>query len=194
MKRISILATLLLASSLFFVTSAQAAPETYTLDNTHSYVMWHISHFGFSNPAGKWMADGTLTLDEANPQNSKINVTINVDSMDTGIPKLETHLKSAEFFDVTKFPTATFVSDKVIVTGKDTAKVQGMLTVHGVTKPLTLNVKLNKLAISPITNKKTAGFTATATLKRSDYGMSAFLPGLSDTVKLDIEAEATKTG
>lgn len=166
------------------------AAETYTLDPLHSYVLWHINHFGFSNPSGKWMANGTLVLDEAKPQDSKINVTIQVGDFITGIPKLDEHLKSKDFFDVAQFPTATFVSNKVVMTGKTTANVFGTLTLHGVSKPVELHVKLNKVGISPITNTKTVGFTATTTIKRSDFGISAYLPGLGDEVKLDIEAEA----
>ncbi len=177
----------------FFTFSVQAA-DTYTFDPNHSYVLWHISHFGFSNPSGKWfVADGKLVLDETKPQNSKVNVSIPVASIDTGIPELDKHLKAPLFFDVDKYPTATFVSDKINVTSKDSAKVYGILTLHGVSKPVTLNVKLNKKGINPINNKETLGFTASATLKRSDFGMSTLLPGLGDDVKIEIEAEANKT-
>lgn len=185
-----LLSRLFIVSALIGVGAPAIAADTYTLDNTHSYVLWHINHFGFSNPSGKWMADGTLMLDEKKPQDSKINVTIKVANIDTGIPKLDEHLKTADFFDVAQYPTATFVSDKIDVTGKDSAKVHGMLTIHGVTKPITLDVKLNKLGMSPIANKKTAGFTATATLKRSEFGINKYLPGLGDEVKINIEAEA----
>lgn len=174
----------------FAITPAFAA-DTYVLDSKHTYVLWHINHFGFSNPSGKWMAEGTLVLDEAKPQNSKLDVLIHVDSLSTGLPELDEHLKAKTFFDVGQFPNAIFVSDKIDVSGK-TAKVHGMLTVHGISKPLTLNVRLNKIALSPITEKMTAGFSATAQLKRSAYGMSTFLPNLSDNVNLDIEAEAIK--
>jgi len=169
-----------------------AATETYTLDPLHSYVLWHINHFGFSNPAGKWFANGTLDLDQAKPQNSKVNVIIKISEMDTGIPELDKHLKSPLFFDADKYPTATFVSDKVTVTGKDTAKVHGMLTVHGVTKPVVLTVKLNKMGVNAITNKPTAGFSATTAIKRSDFGMNTLVPNLGDDVKIDIEVEAHK--
>jgi polyisoprenoid-binding protein YceI len=98
--------------SLFFSLPAHAA-DTYTLDPNHTYVMWHINHFGFSNPSGKWMAQGTLVLDETNPQNSQVNVTINVADIVTGIPKLDEHLKTDTFFNVAQFPTATFVSTSV---------------------------------------------------------------------------------
>jgi polyisoprenoid-binding protein YceI len=168
------------------------AAETLTLDPMHTYVLWRIDHFGFSHPSGKWLAAGTLTLDKTHPGNSKVNVTIKVADMITGIDELNKHLKGKLFFDTDQFPLATFASDKVTVTGKDTAKVKGTLTVHGISKPITLNVKLNQAGINPVTNKMTAGFSATATLKRSDFGITTLLPGLGDEVKLDIEAEAVK--
>lgn len=174
---------------LSFTLSAQAA-DTYTLDPNHTYVLWHINHFGFSNPSGKWMAQGTLVLDEANPQNSKVNVNINLATIVTGIKELDEHLQSPLFFDVKQYPTATFVSDKVDVTGKNTAKVHGILTLHGASKPITLDVTLNKIGISPITNKKTVGFTATTQLLRSDFGITTLLPGISDEVNINIESEA----
>lgn len=189
MKRLLIKALML--SGLFLPFSAAfAESQTYTLDPTHTYVLWHINHFGFSNPSGKWMADGTLVLDEAKPQDSKLNVTIPLAALTTGIPKLDEHLNSKDFFDVAQFPVATFVSNKVELTGKDSAKVFGTLSVHGVSKPVVLNVTLNKIGVSPITQKKTAGFTATAELKRSDFGITKYLPGLGDEVKINIEAEA----
>lgn len=178
---------------LFSFAGMTQAAETYTFDPGHSYVLWHINHFGFSNPSGKWFANGTLILDETKPENSQVKVTIDVAKMDTGIPKLDEHLKSKDFFDVEQYPTATFVSNKVKMTGKDSAKVFGILTLHGVSKPVVLDVKLNKLGMSPISNKTTAGFTATTKLKRSDFGIKAYLPGLGDEVNIDIETEAAKS-
>lgn len=177
---------------LFLLMPAIGAADTYTLDPTHSYVDWKISHFGYSHPSGKWFANGTLELDKEKPQDSKVNVTINMDDMVTGIPKLDEHLKGDQFFDTAKYPTATFVSDRVTLTGKDSAKVHGMLTLHGITKPVMLKVKLNRIGTSPITNKPTVGFAATAEIKRSDFGVRAFLPGLGDDVSLNIEIEANK--
>jgi len=194
MKRILQQALLVSALVLPFASTAQAATETYTLDPGHSYVEWHISHFDFSHPSGKWYANGTLALDKDKPQNSKVNVTINVGDIVTGIPKLDEHLKGEDFFDVAKYPTATFVSNKVDVTSKKTAKVYGTLTLHGVSKPVVLNVTLNKEGVSPITNKPTAGFAATTTIKRSEFGITKYTPGLGDEVKLNIEVESTKEG
>ena len=169
------------------------AADVYTLDPMHTYVEWHISHFGFSDPSGKWMIkSGSVTLDKAHPKNCKVEATIQIDTLDTGLAELDQHLKSPLFFDAKKYPISTFQSNKIILTSKTTAKVEGMLTLRGVTKPVTLDVKLNKAGINPVSNKITAGFDATTTLKRSDFGMNAYLPGLSDKVHIDIEAEASR--
>ncbi len=185
---------LIVSLSFLFFGIAHATDTTYTIDPNHSYVLWRISHFDFSHPSGKWMVtDGKVTLNKEKPQDSKVNVVIHVNDLITGLPELDKHLKEPLFFDVEKYPQATFVSDKVTVTGKNTADVHGILTVRGVSKPIVLHVKLNKIGISPITNKETVGFTATTTLKRSDFGMTTLLPGLGDQVQINIEAEAAKS-
>lgn len=172
---------------------ANAAPETYHFDPNHTNLTWHANHFGFSNPSGKFMdVTGTLVLDEAAPQESTLNVDVKPASIMTGLDKFNTHLKSKDFFNVEKFPDAKFVSTKVVRTGVDTAKVEGNLTLLGVTKPATLDVKLNKLDIQPMTKIKTAGFTASTTIKRSEFGLNYALPAVSDDVKIDIEVEAQK--
>lgn len=175
----------------FFFSLGTQAAEIYHLDPNHTYVLWHVSHFGFSSPSGKWFANGTLLLDEMHPEKSKLDVTIQIDTLVTGIPKFDQHLKSKEFLEVEKFPTATFISNKIILTGKERALVEGILTLHGISKPIRLNVKLNKIDISPITHKKTIGFTASTEFKRSLFDIKAFLPGVGDEVKINIEAEAS---
>ena len=168
---------------------AQAA-DTYTLDSNHTNIDWRLNHFGFSNPSGKLTkAQGTLVLDEAHPANSKVRVTLSPADLITGIDALDEHLKSKDFFDVVAFPTATFESTLVTLTGKDSADVQGNLTIHGVTKPITLHVHLNKIGINMM-KKKTAGSSATTVIKRSDFGITRYLPDLGDEVRLTIESEA----
>ncbi|HAT6934929.1 TPA: hypothetical protein JAN60_14100 [Legionella pneumophila] len=190
MKRIyrhfiaSILAVFALPSYVY------AEPQTLTLDNQHTYVLWKVKHLGFSTQAGKWYASGQLILDKDNPQQSKVNVTIKVDDIVTGIPELDKHLKGKLFFDTKQFPTATFASNRVEVIGKNKAKVYGMLTLHGVTKPIILNVILNKAGINLLNDRETAGFSATTSLKRSDYGIKALIPEVGDDVEIEIEAEA----
>lgn len=173
-----------------FSTDIYAEPQTLTLDNQHTYVLWKVKHLGFSTQAGKWYANGQLVLDKDNPQQSKVNVTIKVDDIVTGIPELDKHLKGKLFFDTKQFPTATFVSDKVEVTGKNKAKVYGMLTLHGVTKPIILDVVFNKAGINLLNDRETVGFSATTLLKRSDYGIKALIPEVGDDVEIEIEAEA----
>jgi polyisoprenoid-binding protein YceI len=169
--------------------AAQAA-DTYTLDASHTAIVWHVNHFGFSTPSGKFMnVEGSVTLDEQSPMNSSVKVTIPVADVNSGVPKLDEHLKTADFFDVAKFPTATFVSTRVIPTGKDSARVIGDLTLHGVTKQVSLDVTLNKIGENMM-KLKTAGFTATTTIKRSDFGITTYVPALGDEVKLEIESEA----
>ena len=191
MKRNVIRFIILFFSTIFFSISVYAA-ETLTLDPNHTYILWHIKHFGFSTQAGKWYATGTLVIDKDKLQDSKVNATIQVADVVTGLPELDKHLKGKLFFDTEQFPTATFVSDKVDVTGKTTAKVHGMLTLHGVTKPVVLDVSLNQVGKNPISDKMTAGFSAKTKIKRSDFGITTLSPGLSDEVNLDIQAEAYK--
>lgn len=182
----------ILVALFIFSTAVQAAPETFTLDKNHSYVLWSIEHLGFSTQTGKWYATGQLVLDKDHPEQSKADISINVAGVITGLPELDKHLKSKLFFDVDQYSKATFVSDKVHVLGKDTGDVSGILTLRGISKPVVLHVIFNKSGINPITNKMTVGFSATTSLKRSDFGMNALLPALGDTVDLKIEVEASQ--
>ncbi len=163
----------------------------YKIEPNHTSVVWFASHFGFSNPSGKFTdIDGTVTFDETHPEKSALDVTIKIASLVTGLPKFDDHLKSDDFFDVKKFPTAKFVSTKVKVTGKNKAKIEGDLTMHGVTKPVTLNVKFNKAGANPLSNLQTIGFSATGVITRSEFGLDYAVPGVSDAVNLTIEVEA----
>lgn len=172
--------------------SLQAAADTWTLDPQHTYVLWKIEHLGFSSQVGKFYVDGTVILDQQKPQNSKVNASIKIADIVTGIPELDKHLRGQLFFDDEKYPTATFVSNKVAVINKTSAKVNGILTLHGISKPITLDVRMNKVGINPISDKLTTGFTATTSLKRSDFGMTTLLPDVGDAVKIEIGVEAHK--
>ncbi|MBG78348.1 MAG: polyisoprenoid-binding protein [Alphaproteobacteria bacterium] len=188
--------TLSLASALLMggVQVANAAPESYNFDPTHTNILWKAEHFGFSKPSGRFgLTSGELILDEDAPENSSVEVVIDTTDLVTGIEKFDAHLKSSDFLDVENFPTATFKSTAVEVTGETTAKVTGDLTLHGVTKPVTLDMTLNKIGINPISEKKTAGFSGSIVLKRSDFGISMYVPNVSDEVEISIEAEAAYT-
>lgn len=176
------------------ISTATHAADVYQLDPQHSFVNYSVKHFDFSSQTGKWAAEGTLTLDDKDPSKSKVDVKINIDNIITGIPELNKHLLSPLFFNSKKYPTATFVSTKVVPEGKSKAKVYGNLTLKGVTKEVVLDVILNKHGVNPINDKTTAGFTAKTEIDRSDFGIKALLPGLGDEVTLDISAEAQKKG
>lgn len=187
----SLLAVIAVSALFVMDVSAARAAEKFTFDQNHTNIVWHANHFGFSNPSGRFgVTEGTLVLDEAAPDKSTVNVTIDVAGLNTGIAKFDEHLKSADFLDTAKFPTATFKSTKVAVTGKDTANVTGDLTLHGVTKPVTLEMKLNKLDANPMNNVKTAGFSGKIVLKRSEFGITQYVPNVSDEITIGIEAEA----
>ena len=170
-------------------TAPAFAADTYKLEPTHTSVTFQWTHFGFSHPSGKFMnADGSVTLDQADPAKSSVEVSFAIAGVETGVPALDKEFQEANWFDAAKYPNATFKSTKVVVTGKDTAKVTGDLTIHGITKPVTLDVKLNQ--IGEEMGKKTAGFTATGAINRSDFGIGAYVPAVSDKIDLYIEAEA----
>lgn len=177
-------------TAIFFVSAANATE--YKLDPNHTNITWSANHFGFSNPNGKFNdATGTINFDEKNIEKSSVNVVINIESLVTGLKKFDAHLKSADFFDVDKFPTAKFMSTKVVKTTKNTGKIYGELTLHGITKPVVLDAKLNKKGNHPFTQKDTVGFSATTKIKRSEFDMNYGIPGVSDEVKLTIEVEAS---
>lgn len=182
--------TTFLLMGLAFTSLFSATLEKFTIDPQHSYVLWQIQHLGFSNQSGKWYAQGILLLDKDNPQNSKVEAKIDIGKMITGIPELDKHLKGKQFFDLKQYPEATFVSDKIEVLGKNKAKIHGVLHLHGIAKPVVLDVTFNKAGKNPINDRMTAGFSATAKLKRSDFGMNTLLPDLGDEVSLHIEVEA----
>lgn len=173
-----------------YTTNSFAETVIYNIEPTHSYVEFHYNHMGYSNQSGKWFANGTVDLDQKDLAKSTANITINIGDINTGIVKLDEHLKGNEFFDVTKFPTATFVSNKVTNKHGKNFDLEGMLTLHGVTKALTLHVTENMLGTNPMTKLSTAGFSATGQFNRSDFAMGKYIPMISDNIKLDIEVEA----
>lgn len=167
-----------------------AKVEKFILDPQHSYVSWSIDHMGFSTQTGKWFVNGNLTLDKDHPENSQVQATIEIADLITGIPELDKHLKEKIFFDAAQFPKATFTSTKVTLLSDKSAKVFGNLTLHGITKPIILDVSLNKVDKNPINDKMTAGFSAVTILKRSEFGINAFAGKLGDEVHIKIGAEA----
>lgn len=178
-----------LISALFLV--PVSAQEKYNLDPKHTYVMWSVDHFGFSRVNGKVFAEGSITVNKDKPEISKIDVVIPISKIHTGVAHLDSALASSGFFDSAKFPNAYFKSEKIILKGNDTATIHGILTIRNISKPIVLTLKLNKQGPHPMHgNKKALGFTATGIIKRSEYGMTAYIPSVSDEVILDLQGEA----
>jgi polyisoprenoid-binding protein YceI len=170
---------------------AFAAPTTYKIDANHTDVIASWSHFGFSNPIAHFgQVDGSITYDPANVAASKVEVTIPLAGLNSHVPDFDAHLRSDDFFDAEKFPNITFKSTAVKAAGKGKLKVTGDLTIKGITKPVVLDVVINKLGEQPIAKRAAAGFSATTTIKRSEFGLGKYAPNVSDEVKLSITTEA----
>ena len=162
----------------------------YTLDSSHGYITFSYSHLGFSNPrVGFNRFDTELELDSSNPENSAVEVKIDVASIDSRVAEFNDHLNGSDFFNTAEHPTITFKSTKVEVTGENTFDVTGNLTILGTTKPVTLATTINRAANHPMRNVPTVGVSATAKLMRSEWGLGAYVPAVSDEVELSIEVE-----
>jgi polyisoprenoid-binding protein YceI len=162
----------------------------YTLDSSHGYITFTYSHLGFSNPrVGFNRFDTKLELDSSNPENSVIEVTIDASSIDSRVAEFNDHLNGSDFFNTAEYPTITFQSTQVEVTGDNTFDVTGNLTILGTTKPVTLTTTINKAANHPMLNVPTVGVSASARLLRSEWGLGAYVPAVSDEVELSIEVE-----
>jgi polyisoprenoid-binding protein YceI len=170
---------------------AFAATVPYEIDSRHTQVLFTYSHFGLSNITGRFAdVTGTLAFDAEHPEASSVNVTIPVDSLSTGVAKLDEHMKSPDMFDAAQFPTATFASTSVTAAGENHWKIDGNLTLHGVTRPVVLDAQTNFVGPHPMNKAPAAGFDAIATIKRSEFGIAYALPGVPDDVRIRITVEA----
>jgi polyisoprenoid-binding protein YceI len=184
---------ILLASALAAAAfGASAEGVAYKIDPSHTVVLASWSHFGYSNPSANFgQASGTIVYDEAAPEQSTVEVTLPMSGIDSFVPKLDEHLKSPDFFDAEKYPVATFKSTAVRALGEGRLEVTGNLDMHGVSKPVVLDVKLNKLAPHPMGKTPTIGFDASATIKRTEFGIDKYVPMVSDEIALRITTEAS---
>jgi polyisoprenoid-binding protein YceI len=184
---------IVLASLLTLAAAPALAAEKYAIDVAHTTVVATWNHFGFSNQSVDFHDfDGTFDFDAADPTKSSIDITIPLATLHTGVTKLDEHIKSPDFFDAAKFPKVTFKSTKIEKSGSDSLKVTGDLNLHGVTKPVTLDVKINKIADHPMKKVPAAGFDAHTTIKRSEFGIEKYVPNVSDDIKISISMEAQK--
>lgn len=185
----------LAAAVLFAAAAAPAFAEgtAYRIDPNHTVVLATWNHFGYSNPSANFGgATGTIVYDAAAPEKSTVEVVLPMSGLDTFVPKLDEHLKGADFFDAAKYPQAAFRSTGVKVLGDGRLEITGMLDLHGVQAPVVLDAKLNKAGAGEGDRPAKIGFDATATLKRSDFGITKYVPMVSDEIGLRITTEAAE--
>jgi polyisoprenoid-binding protein YceI len=181
------------AAALLTATPLAARAADYTIDPAHTHVLFLVDHLGYSKMIGLFKdVSGNFSFDPADITASKLKVDLKTASLETQFTPRDNDLKGADWFNVTEFPDMNFVGTGFAKTGDKTGTITGNLTLLGTTKPLTLNVTFNKAGISPASKKETAGFSATATLKRSDFGLKTFIPYIGDDVSLVIESEGTR--
>jgi polyisoprenoid-binding protein YceI len=175
-----------------FAISAQAAPETYVIDNNHTFPLFTYSHFGYSIQTHKFnKTSGTVVLDRA-AKTGSANIVIDATSINTGIPLFNEHLQDADFFDTAKYPTITFKGSKMKFRGSEPVSLSGDLTIKGVTEPVTLTITHFKCMPHPMMKVEACGANAITEIKRSAFNMGKYVPNVSDEVTLTVSIEALK--
>lgn len=198
LKRAAATAAVLTLSSTVMLASAadlSAVPSgDYQVDPTHAYINFQYNHLGLSNPTLSF-DDFTieLNLDNADPSQSSVSVSIATDSIVTGSDIFKEHLSSGDWLDTEQFPTISFESSSIEPMGDDMYKVMGDATVKGITQPLTLDVTVNAAMNHPMSGKPVIGLDATGSLLRSDFDLGKFAPNISDEMTLNISVEMLKS-
>jgi len=176
--------------SLAAAAPALAAPVTYTVDNTHTFPRFSYSHFGYSTQLSRFDTTRGSVVFDAAAKTGSVDITIDAKSVNTGYATFNEHIQGEDFLDTAKFPTATFKSTKVIFKGDKPIKVEGNLTLKGVTKPVTLTVTSFQSMPHPMLKKPAIGANAFTVVKRSDFGAGKYAPYVGDEVRIDIALEA----
>lgn len=177
---------------MFVAAPAFAQSETYVIDTSHTQPQFTINHLGFSVQHGRFdNTTGKVVLDTA-AKTGSVDISIDTASISTGWAARDEHLKTKDFFNVEKFPAMTYKSSKLHFDGDKLVSVDGELTLLGVSKPVTLKVSNFHCGQNPINKKQECGAQADAVIKRSDFGMSAYVPAVGDEVTLSIPVEAVK--
>lgn len=181
------------AGALLSAPAAWASPEKYVLDASHSQVLFSYDHLGYSTTWGMFSGfEGEIMFDRDAPADSSVSVSFPARSMLTGWEERFQHFMTGDFFGADENDTVSFTSTAIEVTGDTTALITGDLTMNGVTKSIVLDAELTQAGNHPMANKPWAGFSATTTLKRSDFDMGMFAPAISDEVEVQISIEAMK--
>jgi polyisoprenoid-binding protein YceI len=172
--------------------SGIASAASYTVDPSHTYPHFAVNHLGFSTLHGRFnTSTGKMTLDMGSKTGS-LELTIDAATLDTAHAKRDEHLRSADFFNTKAFPTITFKSTAVNFASDKVTGVSGDLTIVGVTKPVTFAVQRMACGVNPFSKKETCGFDASASIKRSDFGMKYGIPAIGDEIVLYLGLEAIK--
>jgi polyisoprenoid-binding protein YceI len=172
--------------------AAQAQSATYAIDPTHTFVNFEIGHFGTSLNRGRWdKKEGTVQFDRAG-RTGKVDITIDMNSISTGVAPFDGHLKSADFFNTAQFPTARFVSTRFVFNGDKVSEVQGSLTLLGKTHPVTLKATNFNCYLNPMLKREVCGGDFEATIQRSQWGMNGLLMVAPDNVRVIVQVEAVK--
>ncbi len=185
-----LLAAVLMAGTAAAADFSKVPSGTYNVDPTHAYINFQYNHLGLSNPVLQFDEFNiSMDLDQAEPTNTKVNVEIVTDSVDTGSEIWHEHITGEKWFDAANHPTINFTSTEVTANADGTYNVTGDLTVKGTTKPVTLQVTINAAMEHPRSKKPVVGISAFGGLKRSEWGLGDAVPFVSDEVKLEIQAE-----
>ena len=175
--------------------AAQVPAGVYKVEPFHTRVLFSVVHFGFTDYFGQFSGvTGQLDLNPASPAASSVSVSIPTESITTSNPVLDGELRGGQWLDAKQFPAITFKTTQVKLTGKDTAELIGDLTLHGVTRPIALQARFNAGGPNPMSKKYTVGFNATGHIKRSAFGVSTYVPVVSDEVTVTISAAFEKVG
>ena len=171
---------------------ALAAPETFVIDGTHTFPRFSYNHFGYSTQLSRFdKTSGKVVFDKV-AKTGSVDIVIDTKSVNTGYTTFNDHIQGEDFLDTAKFPTATFKSTKVIFEGDKPAKVEGNLTLKGVTKPVTLTVTSFQAMPHPMLKKDAIGANAYTVVKRSEFNAGKYAPNVGDEVRIDISLEAIK--
>ena len=173
-----------------------ARAEPFTLDKSHTAITFTVDHLGYSLTHGRFSEfDAEIDFDQEEPANSSVTFEIKAPSVDTGWAKRDEHVRGADFLNVEKHPVITFKSTSIEMTGEDTAKMTGDLTINGQTNEETFDVTMRKLAPSPFGEKKlTAGFVAEGTIDRTDYGVNYGKGAIGNEIPVRVDLEIVKDG
>lgn len=169
-----------------------AAPETFVIDGKHTYPRFSYSHFGYSTQLSRFNKTTGKVVYDKETQTGSVDILIDATSVDTGNTTFNEHIQGEDFLDTAKYPTATFKSTKVVFEGDKPVKVEGDLTMKGVTKPVTLTVTAFQAMPHPMMKKDAIGANAYTLVKRSDFNAGKYAPHVGDEVRIDIALEAIK--